>query len=131
MTIATDQAVYYRFLTDPKIVTVRTNRHLTGETLDQITWLDGSTVKGGASRMSLSRTRSAFGGGVQLVGNEQTWNIPDALLVNANGIEPGDLIIEDLKNDVNSESVTWVVGNVTRDAFETQWICVCVKGRME
>ena len=131
MTIATDQSVYYRFLTDPQIVTVRTNRRLTAETFDEISWLDGTTKKGGADKATLSRLRSAFGGVIQLTGDEQGWNIPNDLLVNADGLQAGDLIIESEEDAIDNESVTWVIRNVIRESFGNQWICSCTKGRLE
>ena len=131
MTFLDDSKQYYRHLNDAKIVTVSTGSVGVDETpqQDQISWVDGSTTKGAATRRELSRGRGSFSG-ISLVGDEREWLIPDILLVNLGStIEPDYTISEDAIADLSEDTVIWTVKAATQTNAGNQWVCLCVKQR--
>ena len=130
MTFIDDSKQYYRHLNDAKIVTVSTAGSIDeSPQQDQISWVDGSTTKGAATRRELSRGRGAFSG-ISLVGDERIWIIPDVLLVNlCNIIEPDYTISEDTIADLSENTVVWTVKAATQSHAGNQWLCLSVKQR--
>lgn len=73
-----------------------------------------------ASKLSARKARNTFGS-LALEGENTTWVIPAALLDNVSDIRAGDVLTHG--------TTDWFVSQVTRDAVESQWICLCTKGR--
>lgn len=95
---------------------VLTGRRRTGNTTDSIAY---------ATTGSTRKTRQLFGE-VALTGDEKTWVLPDTLLVQASDVQIGDVITEG--SDITSATATkWKVQQVTRQKFDTEWWCFCIK----
>ncbi len=129
MTFIDDMKEYYRHLHNRKIVTVSTSGSIDTEpNQDEISWSNSGTTEGGAISRDLSAARGAFGG-INLVGDERVWIIPDVLLVNLCEIVPGYVISEDAIADLSEDTVKWEVQQAQKVNFDTQWMCLCAKQR--
>lgn len=127
MTFIDDMKEYYRHLHNRKIVTVSTSGSIDTEpNQDEISWNNAGTTEGGAIVLGLSAARATFGG-INLVGDERTWIIPDVLLVNLCEIIPGYVISEDAIADLSDETTKWTVKLAQQVKEGTQWVCLCVK----
>ena len=117
----------YRHWHNRKIVTVSTTGSIDKEpNQDEISWSNSGTTEGGAIVRDPSISRGGFGG-INLVGDEREWIIPDVLLVNRCEIKPGYVIQEDAIADLSETTVKWTVKQVKQGNHDTQWLCLCVK----
>lgn len=119
MTYIDDIANEYRFWPNRKTVTVR-GRRAGGDQFDEFA--------DAAITLDLTRARSAFGG-IELASDERVWLLPNALVSNLDTLQPGDVLYEAAKSEIDPQSVFWLIARVQRVRFDTQWVVSAVAGQ--